>query len=408
MTRSVLGLLVVALAAVVLATAASSQPAAGITVNAQEPVTAIIGSGTGGVYRYGIVVAATFAPDVLHDSVRVTSVSTNGGIGVGPWSGDDSGNVLHTTAVYQNSGAVFEGERLLISVKWTAWTPLVSGRIEGSKTASAIMQVPKREPAPRLDSVKKERLASKSTTYYAACAAFGISSALAAELPPVAIAVAALAAESCAAGAVYHGMALDPVDLNFKVVAKPKTPPAIKVSAGKGVSTASASAVNKLLALQAQEIGLGRAIVTAFNRSQGAHVKKQTEWEKKQVRAAGTYADQLSSLMLTEAKLRPVVRRALSTPLVVTEAQAYAFQDSLLARGSLPAPLGSALAKLGMTKAELKEVRAQLIVRNLPTLYDGDALGRVADPNDLKLLRQVAADLKSFARQAARDPLRIP
>ena len=57
------------------------------------------------------------------------------------------------------------------------------------------------------------------------------------------------------------------------------------------------------------------------------------------------------------------------------------------------------------TKAELKEVEAQLIVRNHPSLYDGDVFALVVDPLHLSIRRQVAAGLKTFAKKAAKDPL---
>ena len=171
----------------------------------------------------------------------------------------------------------------------------------------------------------------------------------------------------------------------------------------RDLSTA-ATALNKFLALQAKEIGLAGAIVTAFNRSQGAHVRKQVEWEKKQVRAAGTYAEQYATLILAEVKLSASVRRAFTSPANVSEEQAFAFQSSLI-DGPLPAPLARSLSKLGLTKAELKEVEAQLIVRNHPSLYDGDVFALVVDPLHLSIRRQVAAGLKTFAKKAAKYPL---
>ena len=53
---------------------------------------------------------------------------------------------------------------------------------------------------------------------------------------------------------MYHNMALDPIDLNFKVVAKPKTRQSTpKVAPGKGLSATSAAALSKLLTFEAKE-----------------------------------------------------------------------------------------------------------------------------------------------------------
>ena len=407
MWRLLRAVLVVGIAAVGVATPAGSRPGAKISVSPKEPVVAVIGSGDP-VYQLAIVVTARFTPDALHDDARVTGISTKpGGVGFGAFTGYDEGNVLHGTAVYQNVVGAFQGDRILVGVKWHAYTPEVSGTVEGTATSSTVVQVPKREPAPRFVSEQKQHFAQRSTDRYAACAIAAIAAGVTVEIPPWAVAFGALAAESCAAGAMYHNMALDPIDLNFKVVAKPKTPSTPKVAPGKGLSATSAAALSKLLTFEAKEIGLTRAIVTAVNRSQGAHVKKQSAWEEKQVRAAGTYAAQLSSLLLAEAKLRPAVRRALEAPEDVTEEQAYTFQSSLIS-GPLPARLASGLSKLGVTKSDQKEIRAQLIVRNHPTLYDGDPFAKLADPASLLLLRQIAADLKAFSKRAAKDPLCPP
>jgi hypothetical protein len=385
--------------ALVTVAPAGSRPAAGISVTATDPFAAIIGAGDpSGVVMAAVVVAAKFSPEALHDEVRVTMFSTKpGGTGAAPFSGRDTGNVLHSTAVYQNAVGVFQGERLFISAKWRAYTPLPSGTIDGTKIASGILEVPKREPAPRLRYETKQNAAQDAQRLYQKCAAYGT---LSLAIPGL----AGVAAQFCALADRSQQVALDPEDPNFRVVARPKTPPAHKVVAGKGVSPAAAAAINKLLAIQAKEIGLADALVTAINRSQGAHVKKQVEWEKKQVRAAGTYASQYAALILAEAKLSPSVRRAFASPGDVSEEQAFAFQASLI-NGPLPAGLARALSRLGLTRAELKEVEAQLVVRNHPSLYDGDAFALLADPIHLSIRREMAAGLRAFAKKAAKDPL---
>jgi hypothetical protein len=40
-----------------------------------------------------------------------------------------------------------------------------------------------------------------------------------------------------------------------------------------------------------------------------------------------------------------------------------------------------------------------------PSLYTGDAAASLADPKELQLLRQGAAQLQAFARKAAKSPL---
>ena len=112
-------------------------------------------------------------------------------------------------------------------------------------------------------------------------------------------------------GLYLQKLALDPVDMNFRSIAKPKIPAIPKISPGEGLPAAAARALSDLFAVQAREVGYARAAATAFDRSQGAHVKKATDWEKKQVRASGKYAAQLANALLAEAKLWPKVKAAL-------------------------------------------------------------------------------------------------
>ena len=105
-----------------------------------------------------------------------------------------------------------------------------------------------------------------------------------------------LAGAALIAIALYaHSISKDPIDPNFRAVAKPVIPPVPRISAGPGLTAAAAAALTRMLRIQMQEIGLSRAILTAFNRSQGAFVKKETTWERKQMLAAGRYAAQLAT-----------------------------------------------------------------------------------------------------------------
>jgi hypothetical protein len=357
--------------------------------------------------RYSIVAGATFSPAALHHDVRLTFFSPKAGsCGASAPGGYDSGNNHHASALHQAAFAACKGERLVAVAKWHAYATKDDQSAFGDATSSVAFQVPRPEPAPRLSWQEKQRLAQLSQQASLVCvigAAGGIAVALA--VPPVAIVIGVLAYVSCAQGAYALNLSRDPVDTNFRAIAKPQTPPVPKVASGEGVSASAAAVVNRLLALQAKQLGLARAILTAFNRSQGAHVKKQTAWEKKQVRAAGQYAAQLSELMISEAKLRPSVRRAFSGPIVVSEDQAYEFQESLVFDGRLPPRVVSGLTRLGLTKAEQAEIHGQLAAGLHPTQYDGDAIAAIAKPQFLALLRRVAADLKAFSKRAARDPL---
>jgi hypothetical protein len=391
--------------ALLFASGASSRPAAGINVNAQKPDVSLqmIDLSTG-LHTFGIAVAARFTPEALHDEVRVTFVDLNGQAAAVPLNFRDSGNALHGDATYRWFFAAPEGSRILVTAQWRAYSPQPSGTVEGTKRSPiATVIVPKREVKPRFDDAKKRRLQQKAAALAASCMAFAAGAAVGFAIPPVAAAGIAMAAVTCAASFAYGKLARDPVDPRFRVIAKPEPPPAPRVAAGQGVPPAAAAALNRLFALQVKEIGLALAMLTAFDRAAGAYVKKQTSWERKQMLAAGTYARQLSALMLSEVQLRRSASAAFTAKLPVSTEEAYAYGDGLVAR-KLPASLASQLAKLRLPKAEQEEIRAGLAVID-PSLYDGDAADAIADPKLLSLLRQVAADMKAFSRTAAKNPL---
>ena len=153
-----------------------SRPGAGITISAREPITAMIGApDSSGIYQYAVVVSARFSPEVLHDDARVsfTHLQAPGGAAYPPFTLRDSGNVVHTTAVYQHFFAAVEESRLLVTAKWNAWTPKPSGTVSGTKTSPAhILNVPKREPAPRLSPQAKQNLAQDAQRLYQKCASW--------------------------------------------------------------------------------------------------------------------------------------------------------------------------------------------------------------------------------------------
>jgi hypothetical protein len=136
-------------------------------------------------------------------------------------------------------------------------------------------------------------------------------------------------------------------------------------------------------------------------------VKKAIDWEKKQVRASGNYAAQLAKALLAEASLWPRVRAALAdsafADITVSYEDALAFGESLVWRG-LPAEMAANLTKLGFTKAEQREIRAQVATID-PGLYDGDVMDALPNARDIGNLRKLAAGLKAFARKAAKTPL---
>ena len=357
---------------------------------------------------YLVTTSASWAPDATRVEGAITiHYLTLGGaddhIGFG-----DRGTGVHSSELHTGFLATLAGHSYLLSAKWRVYGPDSEGHGHDGTAVSTprLVKVPKPEPVRRLTEEQKLRDAKHSQQAYlfaATSVAAGAAIALIGA-PPLGVAVALAGGVALGVGLALHKLARDPIDPNFRAIAPPKIPPAPRVAPGEGLSADAAKAMNTLFATQVQEIGLSRAILTAFNRSQGAHVKKQTTWERKQMLAAGAYAGQLATAMLTEARLRAAVREALDDPatpdLSVSEEDAYAFQDSLIRKG-LPAQVTSTLAKLGLTGADQKELRAQIMAVD-PSLLVGSPLD---DAKLLASLRTVAADLRAFAKKAARDPL---
>ena len=166
-----------------------------------------------------------------------------------------------------------EESRLLVTAKWNAWTPKPSGTVSGTKTSPAhILNVPKREPAPRL-SPQAKRISRKTLNGCTRSRAIvGAWSAVIPGLRRTRRAVLRARQSRTTAGTRPCGH-----ELSGHCEAE-DTACAQGCGERRDLLPPHATALNKFLALQAKEIGLAGAIVTAFNRSQGAHVRKQVEW----------------------------------------------------------------------------------------------------------------------------------
>jgi hypothetical protein len=242
---------------------------------------------------------------------------------------------------------------------------------------------------------------------YADCASMTSFASGGASSPGLAGPIQSLGSLECGSADGENKMANDPVDPNFRSIVKPKMPPTPKASAGGGLSGTAATAFNKLFAAQVKEIGFGRALFTSVNRAQGAQAKKQTTWEKKQMRAAGAYAAQLAAALLDDVARRQDLARVLDDPdlgdLPISAEDVDAFRTSLIGKG-LPSGMASELSKLGFTRAEQKLVYGWLLAADASSL-SGDLRAKITEPKLLKRLRGAASALKAFAKKAARDPL---
>lgn len=403
MLRISLGVAVVALA---VTAGASSYPNQGITVSA-APVTVALKAldRYSGVATLTYTTAARWNPEASQEDVTVFFKDVTDGT-VQRAKLPPCCNRLHSSNLYTDIASGFKGHKMEFIATWTVYNV---GGDSGERTSpKTTYTIPREEPAPRLTDEQKKAHAEAGAGMAVTMAAVVVAVvALGIVATPLGAGIAIWAALHMGLGLYFQKLALDPVDMNFRSIAKPKIPAIPKISPGEGLPAAAARALNDLFAVQARELGYARAVATAFDRSQGAYVKKATDWEKKQVRAAGKYASQLASALLAEASLRPRVKAALAGSALadgnVTYEDAFAFGESLVWEG-LPAQVTAQLGKLGLTKAEQREIRAQVATID-PGLYDGDVLDFVAKPKDIATLRRLAAGLKAFAKAAAKNPL---
>jgi hypothetical protein len=145
-------------------------------------------------------------------------------------------------------------------------------------------------------------------------------------------------------------------------------------------------------------------LLTSINRAQGANARKQTEWEKKQMRAAGTYAKALAAALRDDAARRSPLAKALAgVSATLPDGATLTLQDSLIRRG-LPTSMIGALGKLGVGKAERTRITGWLLATD-PLFLGGAPIPALADSRLVTALRKAAASLDAFARDVARDPL---
>jgi hypothetical protein len=381
-----------------------------------QQVTALPYFSGNNIQTYILVASARWSPPTIRTEGAIyVTVCKEGGpagrcsltTGVQVKSFGESGVVPHTSESHSGLQATFPGEKYELKAKWRAYTPVPSGFFDGEATSKpTILRVPDALP-PRFKESTKLYLADSGVLLYAECASLSSIGSGSASMPGLAGPVQALGNLQCGSGLGFNQMANDPVDPKFRSIVKLKIPPAPKAAAGGGLSAAAASAFTKLFAVQAKEIGLGRAVLTSINRAQGAQAKKQTEWEKKQMRAAGKYALQHAAALLEDVRLRAALGRTLAEPnlgpAAISDEDVSAFRDRVIKQG-LPAAMASGLSKLGYTKAEQGLLRGWLLAADAPSL-SGNVRSRIIAPKLIAKLRGTAGVLKAFSKKAASDPL---
>jgi hypothetical protein len=143
-------------------------------------------------------------------------------------------------------------------------------------------------------------------------------------------------------GNLFKGIAADPVDSNYQVIATPGPGPGIIVFDVPGSSPTQETALTDLVSALNDVSGLPGVIQDSFNRAQGAYLAGDQTWESLQLFAAGEYAG------LAESDINRIVADAgilgidLSIPASVPEP------------GTLPLLGTTALFGILLTKLQLR------------------------------------------------------
>jgi hypothetical protein len=203
-------------------------------------------------------------------------------------------------------------------------------------------------------------------------------------------------------GQYAYRKAQDPPDRNYKQLAKVVVPTLPKVRAGGGVTAAEAAAANALAASIARIAGYDAALVTSFERAQGAYAARDGTWDHRQSLAAARYAR-------AEAKLldaRPALERALRKAIESAGAPALTLTDARratdhVARHGLSASFTSYARRLGVGGAPLAAF-ARAAGRAKPATIAGPVTAKVGGPAVTHAYRSSAALLRTLAARLAK------
>jgi hypothetical protein len=162
-------------------------------------------------------------------------------------------------------------------------------------------------------------------------------------------------------------MALDPPDPNFMVIASPVIPALPPVVAQPPVTPAVARAFNAFVQNGENIAALSGAILTCFNRAQGASGAGNAFWESRQIAAAQQYENQLGIFLNAEPALRAALQQALQAggfpTFTPTADDVLAFEQSVQANG-LPANIVSTLRALGASPGDIAQITKVAIVQD--------------------------------------------
>ena len=158
----------------------------------------------------------------------------------------------------------------------------------------------------------------------------------------------------------------DPPDPNYTEVALPIIPTtSIQPIVPRGdLTSVQADAFNALFVNLEQDIGLSRAMLTAFDRASGALAANDSYWVNRQLQGARLYSSQLADVLDVRPQLLADLQEALSTidglPFAIIARNLSNIKANLVING-LSAEQSQLLAELGMDARGQEEILNALL-----------------------------------------------
>jgi hypothetical protein len=181
-----------------------------------------------------------------------------------------------------------------------------------------------------------------------------------------------------------------------------------KVSADAVLSAGSATAVNKLLAAEAEAYALIAATATALWRSRAAQAKQNSAAAGSQLRASATFAGQAVTALKRIQGLRNAAAKALKASKVP---EVWAFDDAVkpfvaaVRSGGIPASLRTPMGKLGVGSVDLKRLRADVLDMSVTSAVGPVLIAPLQDPVRVRELKAAISQLSKYAARAKKHPI---
>ncbi|MGZ4332110.1 MAG: hypothetical protein ACXVFQ_22560 [Solirubrobacteraceae bacterium] len=219
------------------------------------------------------------------------------------------------------------------------------------------------------------------------------------------VALAAVNGQGAAALLAIRGGKRDPAFKHRVTVFRARPP---TVTAAAGLDVQSAASLNKLLAAEARANALMAAMAKALWRARAAHAQHDRVAARRQLRASAMFAGQAASALKRIPALRAAAARTLTARGVVEAFASDAEVAAFIARvrsGGIPPSLRPALARLGVTGADLAHLRAGVLGQTVTSASGPVLIAPLTNPARATELRQLTTELSQYSARARRHPI---